>query len=78
MSNPITDSNLITEKIKIYFINITKKSVGSFESLYATRNPIGDGNDRVEIVFQKPKASSKDKIEYYFNEEEWIEDIKKL
>lgn len=64
---------------KIYFINRTTGKVGTIIPLSVTKKPI-EGTDKVEwsICFEGNKKMQKDKIDYYFNEQEWIEDIKRL
>ena len=65
------------EKTKMYFINKTSGRVGTFYADKVTRTPQDNGKDKVEIMFEK-KGKENHKVEYYFNEQEWLDDIRKM
>jgi len=62
---------------KMWFINRTKKAVGSFMPLRIEIISGGEGkNDRVSIVYESTKGFIKDKVDYYGEESEWLEEVK--
>lgn len=64
-------------KPKMYFINLTKRTAGKFIAESMNRVSAGNGRDIIQLKYRQ-QGSVKDKVEYYLNEEEWLNDVKQL
>lgn len=65
------------EPPRMYFINRTKGSCGKFKAHKIMRIPDGTGRVIIKLEFEK-QGRAKDKVDYYLNEDEWLNDVKEM
>ena len=68
----------VTTATRMFFINKTKKTVGKIYPATVATKKLANEFVRLELSFSLSIDASKDDIEFYFNEVEWLEDVKNL